>query len=293
MEISIFVRSETAPAFNFLFRVLSPVIYIIIVSAIFYKFELDFLVKNIYLVSIYYITFRLFFNIITDRHRLINWRRQIIHASTMSIISWLTYDSIIKNKKNVLPDFNTVSNELWIIILLFLFQVLNNLTFSSEDTEKRKENHLMARYSVFKAKFGGIITELSRNKKLEALIYAIIIYEDFNRPKVIRYVENMKFRATKKTMTLGIMQVQSNEIINDIDSIKRGVRKLLNDLKDVSIQIERTDEYREWEIQSALIEKFNGGKSYNSEVSELFQIVWSKFYNGDNNNSYFEDALKT
>lgn len=62
MEISIFVKTEEAPALNFLIRVLAPIVYIIIVSSILYYFGLDKYVWNIYLVNIYYIIFRLLFN---------------------------------------------------------------------------------------------------------------------------------------------------------------------------------------------------------------------------------------
>lgn len=290
MQISIFVRSETAPAFNFLFRVLSPVVYLIIISAVLYKLDLDFLVSNIFLVTIYYIGFRLLFNIMTSRARLLNWRRQLIHAVSMSIISWLAYDSIIRNKRNILPDLSTISNELWIIILLFLFQVLNNLTFSSDDTERRKENYLRARYGKFQKKYGELIKGIIKNRRLEALAFAIMIYEDFNRPKAARLVENLKFRITKQPMTLGVMQVRSSEMIDDSESVKRGAEKLVNDLREIfeGKEIDPADEYRDWSILSKLIERFNGGKSYNSEVSDLFWIVWNKLYDGQNTNTPFE-----
>ena len=41
IEISMFVKTEEAPALNFLIRVLTPVVYIIIVSTILYYFGLD------------------------------------------------------------------------------------------------------------------------------------------------------------------------------------------------------------------------------------------------------------
>lgn len=291
MEISIFVKSETAPAFNFLFRVLSPVVYIIIISTILYTVGLDELVNNIYLVSIYYIAFRILFNILTNRARLLNWRRQFLHIVSIIAISWLTYNSIIKDKRNILPDLSTISNELWIIILLFLFQTLNNLKFSSDDTEKRKENYLNNRFNKFKKTYDRQINNLTNNKKIHALIYAIMIYEDFNRPKAARIVENIKFRFSKKPMTLGVMQVRSDELINDTQSVMKGVNKILNDMKEIrdNKEIEYEGDYRDYTILPRLIEKFNGGKSYNHEVSQLFWIIWRKYYNGDNSTISFDD----
>lgn len=58
MEISIFVQTEEAPALNFLIRVLTPVVYIIIVSAVLYNFGLDKFVLNIFLVNPLFQVFR-------------------------------------------------------------------------------------------------------------------------------------------------------------------------------------------------------------------------------------------
>jgi len=77
MEITLFIKDEEAPAINYLIRVLSPIVYIIIVSSILYLLNLDKYVLNIYLVNIYYISFRLFFNIITNRGPLLNWNKQL------------------------------------------------------------------------------------------------------------------------------------------------------------------------------------------------------------------------
>ena len=49
MEISMFLKVEEAPAFNFLYRIISPIVYLFIVSAIFYKIGLSKYVTDIYL----------------------------------------------------------------------------------------------------------------------------------------------------------------------------------------------------------------------------------------------------
>jgi len=64
-------------------------------------------------------------------------------------------------------------------------------------------------------------------RKTEGIIYAIMIYEDYNRPRLIRLVEYSWFFLTKKPLTMGIMQVRSNTYINDIESVRRGVDLVL------------------------------------------------------------------
>lgn len=118
MQISMFLKVEEAPAFNFLFRIISPIVYLFIVSAILYKIGLDKFVTNAYFISIYYVVFRLFFNLITNRGLLMNWYRQVLYWISIIAISYFSYSKIIYKKENILPDFDTISNELWIIILI-------------------------------------------------------------------------------------------------------------------------------------------------------------------------------
>ncbi len=168
MQISMFLKVEEAPAFNFLFRIISPIVYLFIVSAVFYKMGLDKYVTNVYFISIYYVIFRLGFNLITNRGLLMNWYRQILYWISIISISYFAYTEIIYKKENILPDFETVSNELWIIILIFLFHTLNQIRISSDKTKRRKENYLESRFKHFKSKYEGVISEQIKNEKLKS-----------------------------------------------------------------------------------------------------------------------------
>lgn len=279
MEISIFVKTEEAPALNFLIRVLTPIVYIIIVSTVLYYFGLDKFVWNIYLANIYYILFRLIFNLVTNRGLLLNWYRQFLYWTAIIVISYFTYEKLIKVKANILPDFTTVANELWIIILIFIFQIANNLRFSQEATQKRKDNYLKNRYHYFKRFYGQLIKDLTNNEVLESIVYAIIIYEDFNRPKIARQVENLKFRLTKKPHTLGVMQVRSDKLLSDLESVKLGTEKIVNAYKKyLENPTENGGDYFEWYAKDFIISDYNAGTSYNGEVSELAEIIKNTFY---------------
>ena len=168
-----FLKVEEAPAFNFLFRIISPIVYLFIVSTILYKIRLDRFVTNIYFISIYYILFRLAFNLIINRGLLMNWYRQFLYWISIISISYFAYTEIIYKKENILPDFETVSNELWIIILIFIFHTLNQIRFSSDKTIQRKENYLKSRLSNFKEKYDDLVNEKISNDKLKSIAFAI------------------------------------------------------------------------------------------------------------------------
>jgi hypothetical protein len=278
MEISLFVRVEEAPAFNFLIRVLTPVIYIIIVSAIFYALRLDKYVVRIYLVNFYYIVFRLLFNLGTNRGLLLNWYRQFLYWTAIITISYFAYDKIIKERTNLLPDFNTVSNELWIIVLIFLFQVFNNLRFSQDATIKRKENYIKRRFEIFKLKYGKVISDRTANSSLQLLVYAIMIYEDFNRPKIARTVENIIQKFDRKPHTLGVMQVRSDKNISDLQSVILGTERIVTaHQKLLSGILANAEEMHDYAVISMIISEYNGGSSYQTEIFELISVLRGHF----------------
>lgn len=279
MEISMFLKTEESPALNFLIRVLTPIVYIIIVSTALYYFGLDKYVYHIYLVNVYYILFRLIFNLATNRGLLLNWYRQLLYWTSIVVVSYFTYENLIKVKVNILPNITTVANELWIIILIFIFQITNNMRFLPEATQKRKDHYLTCRFYYFKRSYGQLIKDLTQNEILECIVYAVIIYEDFNRPKIARQIENLKYRLTKKRLTLGVMQVQSDRLISDFESVKLGTEKIIGAYKKyLENPTENSSEFFEWYAINHIINDYNVGTSYNGEVNELSEIIRNTFY---------------
>ena len=296
-----FLKVEEAPAFNFLFRIISPIVYLFIVSAILYKLGFDRFVTNAYFISIYYIAFRLAFNLVTNRGLLMNWYRQVLYWISIVSISYFAYTEIIYKKENILPDFETVSNELWIIILIFLFHTLNQIRISSDKTIKRKDNYLKSRLSHFKEKYEDLVNEILKNDKLKSIAYAIMIYEDFNRPKVARLVENTRFKLTGKKHSLGLMQVQTTEFINDKKSVELGLEKISNaykkQLKKKGLDKEETIDillsdawHNEWSMERRIIANYNKDNEYVHEVRTLTEKIFE--LNPSENKSYLFPKYK-
>ena len=99
VEFSSFRDSLDAPLFNFFFRVISPAVFLIIISAIFYSLNLDNLVYKIYLLTIYYFIIRWGVIIVLNRSSLTNWFRQLIIGAISMGISYLLYKTLIIEKK--------------------------------------------------------------------------------------------------------------------------------------------------------------------------------------------------
>lgn len=288
-QLTTFAKIDEAPAFNYVVRVITPTVYLIVISALFYSVNLDRFVVGIYAVSIYYVMLRVLFNILTNRTKLINWKRHIVYSISITLLSWFIYLKFIKIKSNILPDWNNMANELWIVIIVFLYTLINNIQFSDKKARKRKNNYIHSRFKEIKRKYGKVISMETGIPRLQQLAYAIIIYESFNRPKIFRWIEYIMQFFSRKPHTLGIMQVFSKNIIGDKESVRLGTRKLVADFEALkAVYLKRNvndDQYFDIDrtYQTKLVEKYNPDGNYSYEILSLADDLSIKFFDKTNN----------
>jgi hypothetical protein len=156
---------------------------------------------------------------------------------------------------------------------------LNKIQFAPDSVSKRNETYLESRYVHFHSLYSSVIRERTKNEILEAVVYAIIIYEDFNRPKVARWMENIKQKVTGKELTLGVMQVKSKKILSDYESVVLGTEKVV---KSYDQYLKRSNpeqgEYYQFYVVQEIISEYNGGLSYASEINALTSTIIENFY---------------
>lgn len=297
-QISSFLETDEAPAFNFSFRVLTPVVFIIILSAILYHFNLDKYVVNIYYVSIFYVVFRAFFNISIGRIYLVNWNKQFLYGFFIIALSYFVYQKVIITKENLLPDFSNIANELWIIILVFIYTLINNVPPSNSGAGARKFEYIKSMLNFIEKKYLKIINPaVNGNIRLKQIIYAIIIHENFNRPKAFRLIEYLSRLFTSKEKTYGIMQVRSKKAISDTNSVEIGTKIILDNFKtlitEYKSKIENKEdnenyhnstEYIDNELQNLLVRNYNQCDDYTSDIIQLADYINEKFYRGEKKN---------
>src|SRR5260370_42595380 len=114
-----------------------------------------------------------------------------------------------------------MANQIWVVIAGFIYLLFNKVRLATAGTEKRKRDYINHRYQRFREKYGTLVSSKTKDPALEALIYSVMIYENFNRPKIYRVVEGFLFRIGF-AQTLGIMQVRSTSPIIDFESVSRG-----------------------------------------------------------------------
>ncbi len=282
IQMSVLVKSDEAPAFNFIYRAFAPIAYITLVSAFLYTIKYDWLINNIYLVVIYYFLLRLSFNIITGRSLLLNWRTQFSYILISVPISIYVYENIILYKEFLFPSQEKLGSAIWLAIIAFLYQTFNNIKLSDIQTKARKKNYLTNRYVKYKKFYGSIIEKTVETKQQDCMVYSVLIYEAFNRPKVYRYIENVLFRIGL-AKTLGIMQVTTNILISDEESVLIGARKIVNDYQEANNAKDLNKHHGEWWIRREVLKQYNPDNDYIREVNELYDQLVELYYPELNN----------
>ena len=197
------------------------------------------------------------------------------------ITYWLYFT--VSKVDNILPDPKSLLNEMWILMILFIYNVINRLQPSDNNAINRKEHYIKKKYLKYKKEYNYIIKNICHNQFYEATTYAIMIYENFNRPKFVRFIEKIYFHITKKPITLGIMQVRTKKLIDDetsivmaIDIIKKATLKHKHRIKDSSEYEYDNPHIAVYEIAGTY--NCNNGK-YQSEVSDIYDIIEKKYNN--------------
>ena len=300
IHLSVFAKEDPAPAFNFTFRTLTPVVCLLLISAALYAIDLDRFVNNIFLVVLYYFGIRLLFNTFSERWRLLNWMSLGPQIIVTVVLSWLSYSYLIKNRNLLFPNLETIGNEVWLAIAIFLYALLNRVRSVGPGSEERKRAYLRHRYTKFERRYGSVVRKHTSNCRLEALVFALMIIESFNRPKLYRLIERILF-PLGLAKSLGIMQVKATKNISDLESVDLGTAKIISDhakaLVELKIGLEedrlrgRQDiiwkikdleegkaKYLENRVIHETLVKYNYSGDYAREIEDLYGILLRDFY---------------
>ena len=296
IQLSMFTHEHDSLAFNFLFKVLSPVVFLVLYIVLFQSIGHEEYVRCGFMITIYYWVFRSIIIISLGRISLTSWWVQLFYWASSILLSFWIY-SLMEKVDRLLPDPRSLIDQLWILIILFLYSVFNKISIPFNGAIKRKEKYITNNFLKFRKQYDAIVSTNCANEFLEATTYSIMIYENFNRPAIIRKVESLCCKLTKKPHTLGIMQVNTSSPISDEQSIIEAIgliQKAAIEHKKKEIEIEKEMEkekekeknkikisyYRDplTHAVSEIAKTYNGGDpDYEYEIEVIFEIVSKRY----------------
>ncbi len=273
LQLSLRAKEDPAPAFNFLLKTLAPAVYIILAATGFYLIKRDSFVHHIWLVAVYYFSFRLLYNVALSRAALLNWFSILMQSVVGVIAAYLAYVHLILPRHPLFPGVESIGNQLWIIIALFLYAVFNNVHTSSKRTVRRKNRYLSSQFQTFEKRYGSLIEGQFPQRYMELIAYAILIYETFNRPWLAQSIERIVF--PRGSHTLGPMQVRTTTRLSDWESVVLGIQQLKQAFETTNEEILGKSMMRYQVIRMALA-KYNRDENYISEIFQVLHILWAQ-----------------
>lgn len=226
-QLSYFAANDEAPAFNIVFRCLAPVVYLVLVTTAMYAVGLDSYVRGIYWVVLLQIAGRWMYNLLWGRRLLLRWKRQAAVATITVALTMATYSELLFDRRRLLPNPVELRDQLWIVVLLFLYKLWDSAGKTRAGDDNQRTRYIEARYRSLRTQFGEIISEEACEPETQSFVYAVMIYETFNRPTFVRWIESNLLFPLGIARSIGPMQVRTDTRIGDRESVRLGAQRLM------------------------------------------------------------------
>ena len=166
---------------------------------------------------------------IVDRDFFDNDSGGIYYYIGLVITGFIINQEFINKVNNVFLSGNEFRLVLWLLIIIYFYNLFKNEKILQRKDSKEKKvmsvNNILNNYAKFKYTYYDDCDH--DNKVISNILYAIMIYEDNNKNKVRRNIDNYMFKINGKKNKLGIMQVESKKFISDSESIDIAYKKVL------------------------------------------------------------------
>lgn len=269
---------------HFFQKVVHPAVFLALTTVILQFFSYTHVARDLWLIVPFFWLFRVFHIIIWDLSGFTNWRYEFTSMIISLIISegtlFLIIRPLIDAGEPIFIDRTELRDAFWIAIISYLVKLFWDIAkatlsgYNVFPVQKRSQT-ILKRYDKFRWHYGifineelkkfSFVSDIKREHFL-CLLYSIMIYEDHCRPVIIRGIEYIvKLFRPNAVMSLGIMQVQTETLINNRTSIRFAIKKLHNSFS-------LADE-GDW-IYSAAMD-YNPSDSYYWEVCTIYDCLVS------------------
>lgn len=267
------IQAEGLLGYNLVFRVLAPAVYIAFLSIFLHFIGAKEFVADIWLISLWYTLLSIFIIFSLDRFPLINKPLYFSIQGAAILISFLLYKvSFSQGLHAILPDASNFRTELWIILLIFFYSILNSYEPNPANYYERKEKYIKSLYISLLGKYKRFLQdEIRANQFLEKLFFSIMIVEVINRNRFLRFLERALY-PFGFIKTTGIMQIKSDKPVSNEESIQTAQEKIL-----ASYHQSKGTTQNNYDLARRIIEHYNGGHPY-------FDAVTSVYYSIDQDN---------
>lgn len=253
-------------------KVIIPIIYIIILSGIFSGLNINNLNNNIFLIIVLEFIIRLYYeNYILKKNITVIDEKSIIYYPVVIIISYIINKDLINKVSSIFPTAEEMKLILWFIIIYILINKLKDFEIKDINNNKNntliKKDYCISTYAKLKVKYNDNIS----SKIDKDLLLSIMVNENYNRPEYLRKIDNIKNKYFSTLTKQGIMQVESNKIIDDLESIKLSEKKI----EKISKKLD-TKKIKKSELNTEIIKEYYKNETDKQKITiEIYNEIMS------------------
>lgn len=259
-------KLETKKKDNLLDCVVVSNIYMLILSGIFEFYNLTKNNDNIFVIIVFLVLGKIFYLVLIKERTILRNNDYNLKKYLLTLVSsYLVNILIINRVDNIFPGAETIKLLVWLFIigytLLYIKKNIdikiptdNNVSFDQD------REYIVMQYAKYKSKYNNLVA--SKYNYVDQLIYSIMIYENYNRPELLRKIDTLKYKIFHEENKFGIMQLEKKQPISDEESIELSLKKLER-IYTTNIK----DKVGELEIIKILIKKY-----YKKDVKEIVSI---------------------
>ena len=204
-------------------------IYLVLVVGFLELIGLSYFTQNIFLIVFLEAIYRfIYLHYVWERESFVNRKAYFMIFVITILLAYLLDVSFLSKVETVFPDANEMKTVIWLLIILFLYlsfkdQVRLDFMKESTITFAKKKEYVVTSYAKLKMKYHNEVAKF-KNKQVIPLFYAMMVYENYQHPPVVRYVRERFFG--RKQNTYGVMQILSSVPLTDLQSIEKAMDRI-------------------------------------------------------------------
>jgi len=226
--IFIFILKNKFKINNFQSMVFS-LLFILIISGICSKYGFSKLNINIFLIFVFEMIFKIiYYSYFLEDDFFDKEENNVLYYVVLIILGYILNIYFINKASYIFLSSDDLRIVIWFIMLLFLYQFFkDNEFFKKVEVNNNKKIISDQKIYVSYARMKSIYNkDINYEKDINDILYSIMIFENYRRPKFLRSIDNFRYRFDGGVKKLGIMQVKTKKFISDLESIDIVYKKI-------------------------------------------------------------------
>ena len=209
-------------------KIVISIILLMIPAGIFFKYNITY-TSDMFLIFVFLLVVDVIYSsYFVERDFFDKSESNVIYYIVLIIIGFFINQEFINDVDSVFLTGSDLRIILWFLVIVFIYNFSRERNILT-GIDKYKDKYMsvdgvLVNYTKLKYKYYDVCNY--KINDLVNLIYAIMIFENNKRSKILRNYDYFMFRLNGNPRKLGIMQIESKKFITDIESIDIVYKKL-------------------------------------------------------------------